>query len=295
MIDHNSHFSSLSRKIIRFHSRSDATERFDTITSLSAERQIRSNRIQSQRWVPDGFYQDQENSVLTKHKHSENFDSDSLDLEQVWNLAPAWIDSSNEQLTSSSSAQLSKLNQQLIQYQDLQAKKFIAKSSVRDADVGYCFELVGHFELNSHASSDRQMLILGKKFYHQNNLPKDLKNQIDALIDLSHWQYLKINSDEMHGAELSLVRRNTIIVPAYDPLKHRPQVYPMRGKVVGPSGEQIHVNAYGDVKVRFLFTRSADHQHASGHGANDSDQDSFWLPVLTLWAGSEGGDDSTAK
>ncbi|MCH4245234.1 type VI secretion system Vgr family protein [Acinetobacter gerneri] len=288
LIDHNSHFSSLSRKIIRFHSRSDATERFDTITSLSAERQIQSNRIQSQRWVPDGFYQDQENSVLTKHKHSENFDSDSLDLEQVWNLAPAWIDSSNEQLTSSSSAQLSKLNQQLIQYQDLQAKKFIAKSSVRDADVGYCFELVGHFELNSHASSDRQMLILGKKFYHQNNLPKDLKNQIDALIDLSHWQYLKINSDEMHGAELSLVRRNTIIVPAYDPLKHRPQVYPMRGKVVGPSGEQIHVNAYGDVKVRFLFTRSADHQHASGHGANDSDQDSFWLPVLTLWAGSEG-------
>ena len=55
--------------------------------------------------------------------------------------------------------------------------------------------------------------------------------------------------------------------------------------MVGPSGEEIHVDEWGRIKVRFLFTRNEDHSHDGGAGANDNDTDSAWVDVLTPWAG----------
>ena len=54
---------------------------------------------------------------------------------------------------------------------------------------------------------------------------------------------------------------------------------------MGPSGEEIHVDEWGRIKVRFLFTRNDDHSHDGGAGANDNDTDSAWVDVLTPWAG----------
>ncbi|QIO07228.1 type VI secretion system Vgr family protein [Acinetobacter shaoyimingii] len=284
LIDDNSHFEALSRRSIRFH-RSNATERFDTITSFIAQRTIQSNAIQVQRWQADTLAQDQGNTSLSTHKHSEQQDNETLSLEQAWTISPAWISDLNgeDQSTSSGSAQIEKLNTQLTQYQDLQSKYFTAISSVRDADVGYWFEFVGHPEIDQHQGSDREFLILGKRFYSQNNLPKELTTQVEALLDLSRWQ--KVNPDERVANELSLVRRSIPIVPEYDPLKHRPMAYPQRAKVVGPEGETIFVDQWGRIKVRFVFTRADDHGHDGGAGANDNDTDSAWVDVLTSWAG----------
>ncbi|MDI1221726.1 type VI secretion system Vgr family protein, partial [Acinetobacter sp.] len=69
------------------------------------------------------------------------------------------------------------------------------------------------------------------------------------------------------------------------PLQHRPSTHPQRAKVVGPSGEEIHVDEWGRIKVRFLFTRNEDHSHDGGAGSNDNDTDSAWVDVLTPWAG----------
>ncbi|WP_180122668.1 type VI secretion system Vgr family protein, partial [Acinetobacter sp. YH12086] len=74
-------------------------------------------------------------------------------------------------------------------------------------------------------------------------------------------------------------------VPEYNPLEHRPSTHPQRAKVVGPSGEEIHVDEWGRIKVRFLFTRGDDHSHDGGAGSNDNDTDSAWVDVLTPWAG----------
>jgi type VI secretion system secreted protein VgrG len=54
---------------------------------------------------------------------------------------------------------------------------------------------------------------------------------------------------------------------------------------VGPSGEEIHVDEWGRIKVRFLFTRNEDNTHDGGAGSNDNDTDSAWVDVLTPWAG----------
>lgn len=62
----------------------------------------------------------------------------------------------------------------MIAYQEFQAKYFTAHSSVRDAQVGYWFELTGHPEIDTHERADRQFLIYEKQFYNQNNLPKAL-------------------------------------------------------------------------------------------------------------------------
>jgi uncharacterized protein involved in type VI secretion and phage assembly len=185
-------------------------------------------------------------------------------------------------ITSANSSQLDRLNQQLNQYHELQAKYFTAKSSVRDAQVGYWFEMVDHPEIDQHVSAEREFLILGKVFYNQNNLPKELLQQINLLLKGSRWQGL---SEERQANELFVVRREVKIVPEYQAWIHRPAAYPLRAKVVGPEGEEIYVDAWGRIKVRFMFTRSDDHAHDGGAGANDNDTDSAWVDVLTPWAG----------
>ncbi|SDC07091.1 DUF2345 domain-containing protein, partial [Acinetobacter boissieri] len=91
--------------------------------------------------------------------------------------------------------------------------------------------------------------------------------------------------DERQANHLILQRRHVAIIPEYHPKQHKPVVHPQRAKVVGPSGEEIHVDAWGRIKVRFLFTRVEDHSHDSGAGSNDNDTDSAWVDVLTPWAG----------
>lgn len=82
------------------------------------------------------------------------------------------------------------------------------------------------------------------------------------------------NTEERQGNELILLRRNIKIVPEYQPLQNRPKASPQRARVVGPAGEEIYVDQWGRIKVRFLFTRSVDHNHDGGAGSNDNDTDS---------------------
>ncbi|OTG55813.1 type VI secretion system protein [Acinetobacter sp. ANC 4204] len=284
LIDDNQVFTALGRRTIRFH-RSHATEPFDSITSFIAERHLQPTRVQTQRWHAQHLLQDQSHTALSTHQHSDQQDNESLSLEQVWCVSSAWTGDlqGGDQTTVANSNQLERLNQQLSHSYELQAKYFTAKSSVRDAHVGYWFEMVGHPEIDQHVSTEREFLILGKTFYNQNNLPKELLQQINLLLKGSRWQGL--SDEERQANELFVVRREVKIVPEYQAWIHRPAAYPLRAKVVGPEGEEIYVDAWGRIKVRFMFTRSDDHAHDGGAGANDNDTDSAWVDVLTPWAG----------
>jgi Rhs element Vgr protein len=253
------------------------------MTSLVAHRDLQSTAVHIQRWQANQLSQDDgSGSNLSAHTHSEQQGNEELSLEQAWSISPAWINDLNgeDQSTASSASQIDKLNQQLSAYQELQAKYFKAQTTVRDAQVGYWFELTGHPEIDLHTGSDREFLIYSKQFYQQNNLPKDLQAQVDALFKQSHWSL-----QERQGNHLTLVRRQIRMLPDYDPLQYRPNAYPQHARVVGPSGETLHVDQWGRIKVRFLFTRSDDHSHDGGAGSNDNDTDSAWVDVLTPWAG----------
>lgn len=289
LIDDNSQFQALDRRSIHFH-RSSATEKQDSILNLNAERSIQPTAVHVQRWQADALEQDEgAGSVLTAHQHSNNQDVASLGLEQAWHVSPAWMQDlkGEDNATKSNNSQVEKLNENLSKYYDSQAKKFKATSTVRDTPVGYWFELKDHPEIDQHSGEDKEFLITAKKFYNQNNLPKDLNDQINSLLEQSKWQLDNIihKTDERQANQLILQRRNIATVPEYNLLKQRPAAYPQRAKVVGVAGEEIHVDEWGRIKVRFLFTRAEDHGHDGGAGSNNNDTDSAWVDVLTPWAG----------
>jgi len=290
LIDHNAQYKALDRRSIRFHS-SSAVERQDSITAFTGLRSIQPTAVHVQRWQADALEQEEgAGSVLSKHKHSANQNVASLALEQAFHVSPAWIQDlkGEDGVTKSGHVQIEKLNENLSKYFDLQAKKFIAISTVRDAYVGYWFEFNEHPEIDQHSGADKEFLITSKTFYNQNNLPKDLNDQVTALLKQSHWQLNNIitnNKDERQANQLVLQRRNIDVVPEYNLLQQRPITHPQRAKVVGMDGEEIHVDEWGRIKVRFLFTRNEDHTHDGGAGSNDNDTDSAWVDVLTPWAG----------
>ena len=287
LIDDNSQYQALERRQIRYH-RSSATEQYDSMTSLVGQRSLQPSSVHVQRWQADALEQEEgAGSVQSTHLHSEQHNNASLGLEQAWHFSPAWMQDLNGEdgSTQSGNAQIEKLNQNLGQYYDLQSKQFIAHTTVRDTHVGYWFELTEHPEIDQHDGADKEFLITGKQFYNQNNLPKDLNQQINQLLAQSNWQPTQANNEERQANQLTLQRRNIKTVPEYHPLQHRPAASPQRAKVVGPSGEEIYVDEWGRIKVRFLFTRNEDHSHDGGAGANNNDTDSAWVDVLTPWAG----------
>ncbi len=287
LVDDNSQYQALARRSIRYH-RSSATEYQDSITGFVAVRTLQPTAVHVQRWQPDALaHEEGVGSVITTHLHSEQFDSASLSLEQAWHVSPAWMQDlkGEDQATASSSNQLEKLNQHFTDMYASQAKYFKAYSSVRDSQVGYWFNLQEHPEIDQHEGADQEFLIIAKNFYNQNNLPKDLHQQVSQLLTQSRWDKHGYDDIERQGNELTLIRRQIKTAPEYNPEQHRPIAYPQRAKVVGPEGETIHVDEWGRIKVRFLFTRSDDHSHDGGAGSNDNDTDSAWVDVLTPWAG----------
>ncbi|MFG0586579.1 type VI secretion system Vgr family protein [Acinetobacter sp. YQ_14] len=291
LIDDNSQYQALARRNIRYH-RSSATEQYDSMTSLIGQRSLQPTAVHIQRWQADALEQvDGAGSVQSTHQHSESYDNNSLSLEDAWHFTPAWMQDLNEAdgATASGNPQIEKLNQNLSHYHDSQAKQFIANTTVRDSQVGYWFKLIEHPEIDQHTGVDQEFLITAKSYYNQNNLPKDLQQQVHTLISQSQWKQPNLQTEERQANQLILQRRNIPIVPEYNPQQHRPITSPQRAKVVGPSDEEIHVDEWGRIKVRFLFTRNEDHEHDGGAGSNDNDTDSAWIDVLTPWAGEGHG------
>lgn len=292
LIDHNAYFKQLDRKTIRFH-RSSAAETQDSITHFSAKRSMQPTQVHGHRWRADLIKQE-DFLQTSKHHHSDHYANEKSGLDTALEIKPACI-ADLEGHSATPQANLSQLEttveNQINQY-NLLAKVFIAKSTVRDAAIGQWFQLEGHELIDHHKDDDNRYLIFAKKFYCQNNIPKQLNDHFNHLLKQSQWtHFISDTLGERQENELVLHRKNTVIVPEYNALTDKPRATMMHCKVVGPSNEVIHVDELGRIKVRFPFLiKPKDNQHDGGSGTNDHDNDSAWVPVLNAFAGTNFGE-----
>ena len=297
LIDENRHFKVLTRQYIIYQpsnqQHSNSVQQFDHITQLITQHSLQPNAVSIQHWHPQ------------QHDTQSQGVSNTADLtlEQAWSLGSAWVADLNGEdgATAADNDQLEKLQRNISDHHNAQAKFLNAITNVRDSQVGYWFSLNDVSTSNSLSKivtsttgEKSEFLITAKQFYHQNNLPKELQQQVNQLLTppqlIAHSQQTQHAS--LHGGQLTLAYRDTSIKPAYHPLQHRPSAQPQRARVVGPQGDSIYVDAWGRIKVQFLFARTADHQHAGGAGSSGTESDSGWVDVITPWAGDGAGTDA---
>ncbi|MDQ9009455.1 type VI secretion system Vgr family protein [Acinetobacter gerneri] len=286
LFDQNQFLNQLSRQNIRFH-RSDATERFDSITQISAKRMMQATQVHLQRWRSD-FIDQEQTQKTSKHRHSENISNFGSGLELSYAITPASINDLNQKdgADRADILHLEKLAKNQTLMLDQLAKVFVAKSTVRDAEVGCWFELLGYTQIDQHRGADNEYIIISKEFFNQNNLPKDLNHQCLCLVKESNWLDKLVGfNGERQGNILNLQRREVPVLPIYDPILDRPKAHPMHARVTGEQGETVYVDEWSRIKVRYLFSRSEDNVHASNAGSSETDRDSAWVEVLTNFAG----------
>ncbi len=270
---------------VYFH-HADSKFQRDSIHTITAHRQLQASQAHVQRWSLQHGSIDEQASI-NHAQQSETNSSASLNLEQAYYMGDEALGDlkGQDKNTPPSSDQLVRLSELFIQRRALDTKSYHAIGSVRQVKLGHWFSLLGHPQLDQKPANQREFLITQLAIYAQNNLPKHLSEQVTTLVKQSQWEYEALLQQQPHQVNLTLIQRDVPIVPFYDPLLHAAKASPMRARVVGSNSENIHVDAWGRIKVRFLFTRADDHAHSGGAGSSDTDTDSAWVHVLTPWAG----------
>ncbi len=170
-------------------------------------------------------------------------------------------------------------------------------SGSRDMAVGAYHEVTGHGLLDLGSKEGREFIITSVHHRAQNNR-KDLGERLAKLIQLSErspgWAGMEPFGDDDGDPDarhrylnsFTAVRRDMPIVPYFDARTDLPPMPRLRVMLVGPSGEVVHTDELGRVKVMFLGLRPEDHEHAQGAGTNRNDDDSAWIQVDLPWAGN---------
>lgn len=172
------------------------------------------------------------------------------------------------------------------------SKCFSGEGSHRELTVGRYFELADHPVHDHDTQEDRQFTVIRHRLYARNNLPDDMREiGVSLLAKTALAEKGKHDSKPVFQTRFDAVRKHVPIVPAFSHTEHAKPVAPalLTAIVVGPPGEEIHVNEYGCIKVRMPFTRSGDHVHAEGAGASNTERDSLWIRVAQPWSGSNYG------
>ncbi len=173
---------------------------------------------------------------------------------------------------------------------------FSAAGTQRELPVCHYFELRNHPVHDHEDMEQRQFVVIRQRLYARNNLPEDVREAAKDLLipqdgDVSTTAPTTASGEAVFHTRFDAVRKSTPIVPAFSGTAYAKPTAPtlLTAVVVGPADEEIHVNEFNCVKIRFGFTRAQDHAHAEGAGASDSDRDSIWVRVSQPWTGSRYG------
>jgi type VI secretion system secreted protein VgrG len=199
--------------------------------------------------------------------------------------APHWADNA---------ADFEHLGDLRVQRQAFEAAQVNGASGARDMSAGTWVSVVGLPGQNDLEPQEAEHIIAAVRHFAQNNLPKTLDERATGLFAASGWQGDRplIGVDEgnrRYGNTFTAVQRATPVVPAFDPKLHWPVMRAMSAIVVGPSGQEVHCDELGRIKIRIPGLRMVDHEHAQGAGTSDSDRDSAWVRQASPWASNTFG------
>ncbi|WP_426075512.1 type VI secretion system Vgr family protein [Janthinobacterium sp. PSPC3-1] len=273
--------------LVRYH-RDDATEQRDTVTAWNAVRRLQPGTLDRHSW-------DEAHPLNPQFMHTRSYGmaQQGANGQQL----AATLDDYIVQMpqAGAGSDDHARLGELAMARHDLETKCFEGEGCVRDFCAGQWFSLQGHAEIDSHAVDQRSFVITSLTVLASNNLPKGLDARIDRLFAQNQWAIDASLAPPAEGMTLryrnrfSCVRRGVAIVPAFDPRSDLPVVRLQSALVVGPANEEVHCDALGRVKLRFVATRARDHAHANGSGASNSERDSAWVRVASSWAGNGPG------
>lgn len=270
---------------VRYH-RQDATEQRDTITAWCAQRALHPGAVSRFSWdyaaptAPDFMAV----SARGAADQGQRGNRHATLLEDYRTETPHVADDheDHDQLARTRMARY-----------DYETKQFQAESNVRDLRVGEWISVEGHPELDGHPDEERKFVITALHVVARNNLPKKLDARVSRLFSHSGW------APAEHGGELppippyantfTCVRRGIRIVPPFDASRDVPRARMQSAIVVGREGEEVHCDEQGRVHIRFPAMRPADHAHAHGAGASQTDGDSAPVRVAAHWAGDGPG------
>lgn len=273
---------------IRYH-RDHAAEQRDTITAWNALRSLQAGGAALHSWDygsprSPGFMASKAVGGSDQGIHGNRFAAALND----YRVAAPHLGDSNDDLRQLGQLHMARL--------DYDTKCFQGEGGVRDLCVGEFFSLSQHPEIDRHPPAERSFVLTALNVAARSNLPKGLDARIDRLFSQSGWPQdagvAPASADDRamrYHNSFHCVRRGIAIVPAFDFASETPQPRVQSAIVVGPPGEEVHCDALGRIKVRFTATREADHRHADGAGASDTDADSAWLRVASPWAGNGPG------
>ncbi|QWT46973.1 type VI secretion system Vgr family protein [Azospira inquinata] len=273
---------------VRFH-RSDATEQEDGLSHWESQRQVVSSKVSlaSFDYQPvttlqggDGSHVEQGKDGQAAGTTLEDYDPQSLYYAQ-----------DPDQLE-----RYARLRQQA---HDRSAKAFTGQGTVRGLLAGQWFRLDDHPALDGKGSDQREFVVTRQQFAARNNLPGELAQQLPPSLlgqsaltsptaGTSGAGSLSPTEAQPFQTHLTAQRRGLPLTPAY---AHSDQAKPTaRGAqtatVVGPSGEEVHTDAQGRIKVQFHWQRPDEHPTV---GANRDDTSSCWLRVAMPSAGAAWG------
>lgn len=270
---------------VRFN-RDAATETRDGVLHWSAVRTLKPGSVTRQSWDY------RQGAMMLAHSPTTLQQGEAGD-QFAYSLDDYQIDAPH---VGDNASDYQRIGELRIQRHEYEAKCFHGESGVRDFCVGQWFRLDGHTEIDKHIDSEREFVITELSLVAENNLPKDIDEQVRRLFDANSWvQNRSASALAAASAErqvkytnrFTCIRRGVPIVPAFDPRIDLPPVRLQSAIVVGPQGEEIYCDELGRIKLRFPGTREQD--HAGGVGASNSERDSAWVRVASHWASDRWG------
>jgi type VI secretion system secreted protein VgrG len=279
--------SSLSRNdagVVRYH-RDDATEERDSITRWGAVRKFQAGNASVFSWD----YKQPGNLPVMVTEVPGKIDQGRSGNSLAGAVQEYIVESPH---VATDSDQLYRLGLLRMQRKELDSKCFTGEGTVRDFRVGEYFTITNHPEIDRHPVAERDFVITALDVRARNNLPRSLEERVQRLFACNGWEAKQGESAQEWSASpfemrFEAVRRAIPIVPAFDPRIDLRDPGLQIALVVGGQNEVVHCDEYGRVKIRFPATRPADHEHAGGAGASETDADSAWVRVASQWAGTE--------